>query len=139
MYFISRLADCVGLLSWDQFFAAMVEFQGTSHQNVVKRVGHLPVLSSTYGLVSSVYSITKGIHPYIGSVCEAAEVGVWSVTSVALETASPIICKLEPQIAMANDLACKGLDKIEQSLPLLQRPFEQVTRFMSTKSILINL
>nr|XP_057923565.1 perilipin-2 [Doryrhamphus excisus] len=103
----------------------MVEFQGTSHQNVVKRVGHLPVVSSTYGMVSNVYSITKGIHPYIGSVCEAAEVGIWRVTSAALETASPIIGKLEPQIAMANDLACKSLDKIEQSLPLLQRPFEQ--------------
>lgn len=57
----------------------------------------LPLVSSTYGLVSSVYANTKGTHPYIRSVCEAAEQGVWTITSVALTTASPIIDKLEPQ------------------------------------------
>uniref|UniRef100_A0A3B4H8K8 Perilipin n=1 Tax=Pundamilia nyererei TaxID=303518 RepID=A0A3B4H8K8_9CICH len=78
------------------------------------------------GLVSSVYSSTKDNHPYIKTVCEAAEQGVRTITSVALTTASPIIDKLEPQIAMANDLACKGLDKIEKTLPILHQPSEQI-------------
>lgn len=97
-----------------------------SNQNVVERVTSLPLVSSTYGLVSSVYSNTKGTHPYIRSVCEAAEQGVWTITSVAFTTASPIIDKLEPQIAIANDLACKGLDKIEKNLPILHQPSEQI-------------
>lgn len=66
-------------------------------QSVVERVTNLPLVSSTYTLVSSVYSNTKDNHPYIRTVCEAAEQGVRTITSVALTTASPIIGKLEPQ------------------------------------------
>ncbi|KAK2863228.1 hypothetical protein Q5P01_002761 [Channa striata] len=97
-----------------------------SNQNLVDRVTSLPLVSSTYGLVSSVYSNTKDNHPYIKTVCEAAEQGVRTITSVALTTASPIMDKLEPQIAVANNLACKGLDKIEKSLPILHQPSEQI-------------
>ncbi|XP_076000014.1 perilipin-2 [Genypterus blacodes] len=95
-------------------------------QNVVERVTNLPLVSSTYGLVSSVYSNTKDTHPYIRCVCEAAEQGVRTITSVALTTASPIIDKLEPQIAIANNLACKGLDRIEKTLPILHQPSEKI-------------
>lgn len=31
-----------------------------------------------------------------------------------------------PTVAVANHLACKGLDRIERTLPILQRPPEQV-------------
>uniref|UniRef100_A0A4W6EFT1 Perilipin n=1 Tax=Lates calcarifer TaxID=8187 RepID=A0A4W6EFT1_LATCA len=104
----------------------MAAAQVISNQNVVERVTSLPLVSSTYGLVSSVYSNTKGTHPYIRTVCEAAEQGVRTITSVALTTASPIMDKLEPQFAIANDLACKGLDKIEKTLPILHQPSEQI-------------
>lgn len=96
------------------------------NHSVVERVTSLPLVSSTYSLVFSVYSSTKDNHPYIRSVCEAAEQGVRTITSVALTTASPIIGKLEPQIAIANELACKGLDRIEKSLPILHQPSEQI-------------
>ncbi|XP_029975416.1 perilipin-2 [Salarias fasciatus] len=106
-----------------------------SNQNVVERVSSLPLVSSTYSLVSSVYSNTKDHHPYIRTVCEAAEQGVRTITSVALTTASPIIGKLEPQIAIANDLACKGLDKIERTLPILHQPSDQIVS--SAKDVVI--
>ncbi|XP_072315065.1 perilipin-2 [Eucyclogobius newberryi] len=96
------------------------------NQSVVERVVSLPLVSSTYGLMSSVYSNTKDNHPYLRSVCEVAEQGVRTITSVALTTASPILDKLEPQIAIANDLACKGLDRIEKTLPILHQPSEQI-------------
>ncbi|KAL6490561.1 hypothetical protein MHYP_G00009060 [Metynnis hypsauchen] len=95
-------------------------------QNVVTRVANLPLVSSTYDMVSNVYCNTKDNHPYIKSVFEAAEMGVKSLTSAALTSALPIIGKLEPQISLANDLACKGLDKIEKTLPLLHQPSEQL-------------
>ncbi|KAG7497331.1 hypothetical protein JOB18_035778 [Solea senegalensis] len=104
----------------------MVAADVISNQNVVERVTSLPLVSSTYGLVSSMYCSTKDTHPYIRSVCEAAEHGVRTITSVALTTASPIMDKLEPQIAIANDLACKGLDKIEKTLPILHHPSDQI-------------
>lgn len=33
---------------------------------------------------------------------------------------------MPPTVAVANDLACKGLDRIEKTLPILQQPSEQV-------------
>ncbi|XP_027025213.1 perilipin-2 [Tachysurus fulvidraco] len=96
------------------------------NENVVTRVAKLPLVSSTYGMVSSLYSSTKDNHPTIKSVCEAAEMGVKMITSAAFTSASPIIGKLEPQICLANDLACKSLDKIEKTLPILQQPSGQL-------------
>ncbi|KAJ8262089.1 hypothetical protein GJAV_G00162050 [Gymnothorax javanicus] len=97
-----------------------------SEQSVVTRVANLPLFISTYDLVCNVYTNAKDNHPYIKSVCEAAEMGVKTISSVALTSAMPIIDKLEPQIAMANGLACKGLDKIEKTLPILHQPSEQI-------------
>ncbi|XP_041723503.1 perilipin-2 [Coregonus clupeaformis] len=97
-----------------------------NNQNVVERVASLPLVSSTYDMVSSAYCTTKDNHPYLKSMCEVAEQGVRTLTTAALTGAAPIIGKLEPQIAMANDLACKGLDKIEKTLPILHQPSEQI-------------
>ncbi|KAI3376497.1 hypothetical protein L3Q82_016951 [Scortum barcoo] len=122
-----RSLGCFKRLHASDFVSAdMAAAAVISNQNVVARVSSLPLVSSTYGLVSSVYSNTKDNHPYIRTVCEAAEQGVRNITSVVLTTASPIIDKLEPQIAIANDLACKGLDKIEKTLPILHQPSEQI-------------
>ncbi|XP_073521769.1 perilipin-2-like isoform X2 [Phyllobates terribilis] len=38
----------------------------------------------------------------------------------------PILQKLEPQITLANTIACIGLDKIEEKLPILYQPPEKV-------------
>ncbi|XP_041508986.1 perilipin-2 isoform X1 [Microtus oregoni] len=94
--------------------------------SVVTRVANLPLVSSTYDLVSSAYISTKDQHPYLRSVCEMAEKGVKTVTSVAVTSALPIIQKLEPQIAVANTYACKGLDRIEEKLPILNQPTAEI-------------
>ncbi|KAM5182898.1 perilipin-2 [Callospermophilus lateralis] len=94
--------------------------------SVVTRVANLPLVSSTYDLVSSAYVSTKDQYPYLKSVCEMAEKGVKTMTSVAVTSTLPIIQKLEPQIAVANTYACKGLDKIEEKLPILNQPTSQV-------------
>ncbi|XP_041078167.1 perilipin-2 isoform X2 [Polyodon spathula] len=95
-------------------------------QNVVARVASLPLVSSTYDMVSTVYCNTKENHPYIKSVCDVAEKSVKTITSVALTSAMPIIQKLEPQIAIANEFACRSLDKIEEKLPILHQPSEKI-------------
>uniref|UniRef100_UPI00398E5583 perilipin-2 isoform X2 n=1 Tax=Pristiophorus japonicus TaxID=55135 RepID=UPI00398E5583 len=95
-------------------------------QNVVVRVANLPLLSTAYDMVTSVYCSTKENHPYLKSVCEAAEKGVTAITAVAVISAMPILQKLEPQIAFANGYACKGLDRIEAKLPFLHQPTDQV-------------
>ncbi|XP_021571256.1 perilipin-2 isoform X2 [Carlito syrichta] len=94
--------------------------------SVVTRVASLPLVSSTYDLMSSAYVSTKDQHPYLKSVCEMAEKGVKTITSVAVTSALPIIQMLEPQIAVANSYACKGLDRIEERLPILNQPSTQI-------------
>ncbi|XP_051044097.1 perilipin-2 isoform X2 [Phodopus roborovskii] len=94
--------------------------------SVVTRVANLPLVSSTYDLVSSAYVSTKDHYPYLRSLCEMAEKGVKTMTSVAVTSALPIIQKLEPQIAVANTYACKGLDKIEERLPILNQPTTEI-------------
>ncbi|KAF3836976.1 hypothetical protein F7725_004440, partial [Dissostichus mawsoni] len=96
--------ETIGFVLADMAAVAVI-----SNQSVVDRVTSLPLVISTYGLVSSVWRSR-----------------VRTITSVAFTTASPIIDKLEPQIAIANDLACKGLDKIEKTLPILHQPSEQL-------------
>ncbi|NXF10319.1 PLIN2 protein, partial [Smithornis capensis] len=95
-------------------------------QNIVSRVVSLPLVSSTYDMVSTAYITTKDNHPYLKSVCEIAEKGVKTITSVAVTSAMPIIQKLESQIVVANNYACIGLDKIEERLPILNQPTDKV-------------
>ncbi|NWW26995.1 PLIN3 protein, partial [Falcunculus frontatus] len=96
-------------------------------QSVVSRVANLPLVSSAYDMVSSAYSCTKESHPYVRSVCDAAEKGVKTLTAAAVSGAQPLLTRLEPQISSANEFACKGLDKLEEKLPILQQPPERVT------------
>ncbi|NXT89000.1 PLIN3 protein, partial [Anhinga rufa] len=90
------------------------------------RVANLPLVSSAYDMVSTAYASTKESHPYVKSVCDAAEKGVKTLTAAAVSGAQPILTKLEPQISTANEYACKGLDKLEEKLPILQQPTEKV-------------
>ncbi|CAI9535322.1 unnamed protein product, partial [Staurois parvus] len=94
--------------------------------NVVERVANIPLVSTACTLVSGVYTSTKDSHPYIRSVCDVAEMGAKTLTGVAVTGSKPILSRLEPQIATANELACKGLDKLESTLPILNQPAEKV-------------
>ncbi|XP_069622294.1 perilipin-2-like [Ranitomeya imitator] len=104
----------------------MAEPLEQQQQNVVVRLINLPLVSSTYDMMCSAYVTTKDHHPYLKSVCDVAEKSVRSITSVAITGAMPILQKLEPQIALANTVACVGLDKIEEKLPILYQPPEKV-------------
>ncbi|KAG9480531.1 hypothetical protein GDO78_012150 [Eleutherodactylus coqui] len=106
--------------------AAHVDEPAEQQQNVVARVTTMPLVSSACSVVSAVYNTTKDSHPYIRNVCDVAEKGAKTLTDVAVTGSKPLISRLEPQIATANELACKGLDKLESTLPILQQPTEKV-------------
>ncbi|KAK1342866.1 hypothetical protein QTO34_015634 [Cnephaeus nilssonii] len=95
-------------------------------QNVVHRVVALPLVKATCTAVSDAYSAAKGRHPLLGSACRLAEHCVCSLTTSALDHAQPLLSHLQPQLATVNDLACRGLDKLEEKLPFLQQPSEMV-------------
>ncbi|XP_012688117.2 perilipin-2 isoform X2 [Clupea harengus] len=95
-------------------------------QNVVSRLTSLPLVSSTYDIMSKVYLQTKDQNTYLKTVLDVAELGVKTVTLVAMNSALPIIDILDPKLSITNDLACKGLDRIEKNLPILQQPSQQI-------------
>ncbi|XP_077672626.1 perilipin-3-like [Eretmochelys imbricata] len=103
-----------------------VEIQAEEQQTAGHRVAGLPLVSSACEMASASYTATKETHPAIKAICEVAETGVRTITSAAITGARPILDQLEPQLAAANEYACRGLDRLEEQLPILQQPIEKV-------------
>ncbi|NWY68029.1 PLIN3 protein, partial [Erithacus rubecula] len=96
--------------------------------SAVDRVSSLPLLSSALDLVSSAYSHTKESHPCLGGVCSVAETVAAVAVGSVLGGAQPLLGQLQPQIALVNEYACKGLDQLEENLPFLQQPADKVRK-----------
>ncbi|KFP91108.1 Perilipin-3, partial [Apaloderma vittatum] len=94
--------------------------------SAVNRVTSLPLLNSAFNLVSSAYNYTKETHPYLSGVCNVAETVAAVAVGSVVGGAQPILNQLEPQIALVNEYACKGLDQLEENLPFLQEPADKV-------------
>ncbi|NXH27079.1 PLIN3 protein, partial [Myiagra hebetior] len=92
----------------------------------VREVANLSLVSSACDVVSAAYASTKESHPYLRSVCDAAEKGVHSVTEATASCVQPVLATLEPHVAAASEYASKGLEKLGEKLPLLQKPVEQI-------------
>ncbi|NXV79419.1 PLIN3 protein, partial [Atlantisia rogersi] len=93
--------------------------------SAVDRVTSLPLLNSAFNLVSSAYNYTKETHPYLTGVCNVAETVAAVAVGSMVGGAQPILNQLEPQIALVNEYACKGLDQLEENLPFLQQPADK--------------
>uniref|UniRef100_A0A674JMW2 Perilipin n=1 Tax=Terrapene triunguis TaxID=2587831 RepID=A0A674JMW2_9SAUR len=70
------------------------------------------------------YTATKEDHSLIKSVCGVAEMGAKTIATAAVDGVQPILTTLEPQTV--NEYACKGLNKLEEKLPILQQPADKV-------------
>ncbi|NXI62709.1 PLIN3 protein, partial [Anseranas semipalmata] len=101
--------------------------------SAVNRVTSLPLLNSAFNLVSSAYNHTKETHPCLSSVCNVAETVAAVAVGSVVGGAQPILDQLEPQIALVNEYACKGLDQLEENLSCLQQPADKV--FSDTKQL----
>ncbi|KAI4829033.1 hypothetical protein KUCAC02_023096 [Chaenocephalus aceratus] len=106
--------------------AAAAEPDNGDQQSIVSRVSHLPLVSSACGAVSSAYSSTKDSVPLLKGVMDAAESGVRTLGAVATTGSKPLLDIIEPQIATVNEYALKGLDKMEEKLPILHQPADKV-------------
>ncbi|XP_010161673.1 perilipin-3 [Antrostomus carolinensis] len=103
-----------------------LEVKEEEQQDAVNQVANLTLVSSACDMVSTAYASTKESHPYIRSVCDAAEKGVKSVTEATASCVQPVLTTLEPHVAAASEYASKGLDKLGEKLPLLQKPVDQI-------------
>ncbi|NXN33470.1 PLIN1 protein, partial [Nycticryphes semicollaris] len=99
---------------------------GSAKENVLQRVLQLPVVSSTCESLQRTYVSTKEAHPLMASVCEVYERGVQGASALAMWSVEPVVRRLEPQFAVANNLACRGLDHLEEKIPALQYPVDKL-------------
>lgn len=106
--------------------ATVAEHTNGDQQNVVARVGNLPLVSSACGAVSSAYISTKDSVPLLKGVMDAAESGVRSLGAAATSSSKPLLNYIEPQLATVNEYAMKGLDKMEENIPILHKPADKV-------------
>ncbi|XP_041646949.1 mannose-6-phosphate receptor binding protein 1 [Cheilinus undulatus] len=106
--------------------AAAAEAANGDQQNVVSRVTNLPLVSSACEAVSSAYSSTKDSVPLLKGVMDAAESGVRTLGAAATTGSKPLLDIIEPQLATVNEYALKGLDKMEEKLPILHQPADKV-------------
>ncbi|KFO34606.1 Perilipin-1 [Fukomys damarensis] len=95
-------------------------------ENVLQRVLQLPVVSGTCECVQKTYASTKEAHPLVASVCNAYEKGVQGASSLAAWGMEPVVRRLSTQFTAANELACRGLDHLEEKIPALQYPPEKI-------------
>lgn len=106
--------------------ATVAEHTNGDQQNVVSRVGNLPLVSSACGAVSSAYISTKDSVPLLKGVMDAAESGVRTLGAAATSSSKPLLNYIEPQLATVNEYAMKGLDKMEENIPILHKPADKV-------------
>ncbi|KAM6921136.1 mannose-6-phosphate receptor binding protein 1 [Xenentodon cancila] len=57
---------------------------------------------------------------------DVAESGVRTLGAAATVGSKPILDMIEPQLATVNEYALKGLDKMEEKLPILQQPADKL-------------
>uniref|UniRef100_K7FKR7 Perilipin n=1 Tax=Pelodiscus sinensis TaxID=13735 RepID=K7FKR7_PELSI len=100
-------------------------------QNVLKRVASLPVVSTACDLAATAYTSTKESHPYVKSLCDMAEKGVTSLTSVAASSeqpAPPALMQSFLCVTQADSVpvASEEPEKVEENLPTIQQTAEKV-------------
>ncbi|XP_061593630.1 mannose-6-phosphate receptor binding protein 1 [Cololabis saira] len=105
---------------------AAMEPDTGDQQTVISRVGNLPLVSSACGVVSSAYTNTKDNVPLLKGVMGVAESGVRTLGAAATVGSKPILDMIEPQLTTVNEYALKGLDKMEEKLPILHIPADKV-------------
>ncbi|XP_047442403.1 mannose-6-phosphate receptor binding protein 1 isoform X1 [Mugil cephalus] len=106
--------------------AAAPEPANGDQQTVVSRVSNLPLVSSACEAVSSAYSSTKDSVPLLKGVMDVAESGVRTLGAAATTGSKPLLDIIEPQLSTVNEYALKGLDKVEEKLPILHQPADKV-------------
>ncbi|XP_043533168.1 perilipin-2 isoform X3 [Chiloscyllium plagiosum] len=93
----------------------------TSRRNFIQRFSSLMAVSSTCNSFRNVYNKTKDKYPVVASVWEVSEKGIKRTAVIALKSIRPVLEKLQPQIAVVNDYACKGLDHLEEKFPVVHK------------------
>lgn len=98
------------------------------HLEVIDRVKNIPVIHSAIEKTGSTYSYVKDSHHLVNWALNYAEAGLNTATATAATLAAPLTKKFEGQISAVDQKLCQGLDIVEQKVPIVKEPPQQVTR-----------
>nr|XP_061843861.1 perilipin-2-like isoform X2 [Nerophis lumbriciformis] len=102
-------------------------------QNAAARLAQIPMVHSAWSSLSGLYGGAKSRNPGLKCVCEGLESRVTLLGLLACRKVAPVITQLQPQISFANDVACKSLDWLEVTFPVLHAPTHQVMAGVRSK------
>lgn len=97
------------------------------HLEVLDRVKNIPVVHSAIQKTGSTYSYVKDSHSLLNWALSQAEAGLNYATATAAPLAAPLAKKFEGQISAVDQKLCEGLDIVEQKVPIVKKPPQQVT------------
>lgn len=100
------------------------------HIEVFHRVMELPVVESAISKSTATYLRVKDCHQLVHWALTTAETSLSNATKQAVPIAVPIAKKLENPIHFVDHTLCRGLDKIEEKVPMVKEKPEQV-RYLS--------
>lgn len=94
-----------------------------AHQvKIFNRVASLPFVHSAIGVANDQYGKLKSRNGIIKATLSTTENAIFLIA----ETAKPVITKLDKPISIADNLACTGLDKLEQRVPVIKKNPEEI-------------
>ncbi|CAK9799078.1 Lipid storage droplets surface-binding protein 2, partial [Anthophora plagiata] len=96
------------------------------HLEVIDRVKNIPVIHSTIEKTGSTYSYLKDSHHLINWALSHAEAGLQYATATAIPLTAPLAKKFEGQITAMDQKLCEGLNMVEQKVPLMRQPPQQI-------------
>ncbi|XP_063226691.1 lipid storage droplets surface-binding protein 2-like isoform X2 [Bacillus rossius redtenbacheri] len=98
------------------------------HLQCVERVWKLPVVERAWSQSSGLYGRVKGCNGVVSWTLSAAEASFLR----ALQQASPLARRLEQPISSVDQTLCKGLDLVEERLPIVKEQPEQIYKTAKT-------
>lgn len=98
----------------------------TPHLEVLNRFQNIPIVQSAIEKTGSTYSYVKDSHQLINWALNFAETGLHYATATAAPITAPLAKKFENQINVVDQKLCKGLDVVEQKVPIVKNPPQQI-------------
>lgn len=98
------------------------------HLVSLDRVMGLPVVELALTKSAETYFKVKNIHRLMYGAFTTFEMSLNTATKLAMPIAKPIATRLGNQIHYVDDKLCRGLDKIEEKVPLVKEKPEQIAQ-----------
>ncbi|XP_035211239.1 perilipin-2-like [Stegodyphus dumicola] len=96
--------------------------EGTIKSEFLERVSEIPAVSAAKDYGTAAYNQVKQYNRFTAAALSAAE----TAALYFAVTAKPFLEKIQPQAQLVDTLACKGLDTVEEKVPFLMKPPEEL-------------